>query len=94
LRRQATAVYAIKLPDGSASAWELTRDSSLVFSVAALDEDAPLLNEKEGEKDEKKPGKPEAKKERESPDLSIELETSDGIIASRPLSQFGTILPL
>lgn len=85
--------YVIKLPDDSASAWKLTRDSALVFSVAALDEDAPLLNEKEGKKDEKKPGKPESKKERESPDFSIELETSGGIIASRPLSQFGTILP-
>jgi hypothetical protein len=65
-----------------------------VFSLAALDEDAPRLNEKEGKNDEKKQeGKPESKKERESPDFTVELETADGIIASHPMSDFGTILP-
>ena len=87
-------VYSIQLPDNTASTWKLTSASALVFSFAALDEDAPRLNEKEGKKDEKKKeDKPESKKERESPEFTVELETADGIIASRPLSDFGTILP-
>jgi hypothetical protein len=87
-------VYSIQLPDNTASTWKLTSASALVFSFAALDEDAPRLNEKEGKKDEKKKeDKPESKKERESPEFTVELETADGIIVSRPLSDFGTILP-
>jgi dienelactone hydrolase len=87
-------VYSIQLPEHTASTWKLTSASALVFSLAALDEDAPLLNEKDGKKGErKKEDKPESKKEREAPEFTVELETADGIIASRPLSDFGTILP-
>jgi hypothetical protein len=35
----------------------------------------------------------ESKKERESPDFTVELGTSDGIVVSHPLTDFGTILP-
>jgi hypothetical protein len=85
-------VYAITLPDDAASAWKLNRESALVFSLAALDEDAPRLNENDAKKGEKE-NKPGAKKERESPDFTVELETADGSRASRALSDFGTILP-
>lgn len=87
-------VYSIRLPDDAAAAWKLNGDSALVLSLATLDEDAPRLGEKEGEADQKKKdSKPGAKKERESPEFTVELETADGIVASRALSDFGTILP-
>lgn len=87
-------VYSVTLPDDAAATWKLNGESALVFSLAALDEDAPRLNEKEGKTEEKKQeDKPESTKERESPDFAVELETADGIIASRPVSDFGTILP-
>ncbi len=87
-------VYSITLSEGACSAWNLTAQSSLVFSIADLDEDAPRLNEDAGKKEEKKKAdKPEPKKDRESPDFTVELETADGIRASRPLSDFGTVLP-
>ena len=83
--------YSITLPENTAAAWNLTGASALILSVAALDQDAPLLNEKEGKGAEK--AKEEPKKERESPDFAVELETADGVVASHPLSEFGTILP-
>jgi hypothetical protein len=87
-------VYAITLPDDTLSTWKLTGATNLVFSIAALDEDAPRLNQEEEDKAGKKDKpKPEPKKERESPDITAELETADGVIASRPLSDFGSILP-
>ena len=87
-------VYSITLPDNTASNWNLTGDSALVFSLAALDEDAPRLNEKEGDRQEKKKeNKPESGKERESPDFTVELETVDRVIVSHPLSDFGIVLP-
>jgi dienelactone hydrolase len=82
--------YSIQLPEHTVAAWKLTSASALVLSLAALDEDAPRLNEKE---EERKEDKLDAKKERESPEFTVELETADGIIAPRPLSDFGTILP-
>jgi len=86
--------YSITLPDDAASTWKLTGESKLVLSIAALDEDAPRLNEQDDKKDEKKKeDKSESKKERESPDFTVELETADGVRASGPLSDFGTILP-
>ena len=83
--------YSITLPEDTAATWKLTSASALVLSLAALDQDAPLLNEKEGKGAEK--AKEESKKERESPDFAVEFETADGVVASRPLSDFGTILP-
>ncbi len=83
--------YSITLPESTASAWNLTGSSALVLSLSALDEDPPLLNEKAGNKDEKT--KEKSKKERESPDFTVEFETANGIVASRPISDFGTILP-
>ncbi len=82
--------FSITLPENAASTCRLTRDSALILSLAALDEDAPVLDEKNEKKAE---DKSESKKERESPDFSVELETADGVIASRSLSDFGTVLP-
>jgi hypothetical protein len=87
-------VYSIALPDNTASDWKLTGNSALVFSLAALDEDAPRLNETVVNKDEKKnENKTESGKERESPDFTVELETVDRVVASHPLSDFGIVLP-
>lgn len=83
--------YSINLPENTVAAWNLTGATALVLSLAALDQDAPLLNEKEGKGAEK--AKEEPKKERESPDFAVELETADGVVASHPISDFGTILP-
>jgi hypothetical protein len=60
------------------------------LSMAALDEDAPLPGKK---KDEKAKKPEQKKKERESPDFTIELVTSDGTTASAPVSRFAAIPP-
>jgi hypothetical protein len=88
-------VYSVTLPDNTTANWNLTAESSLTFSIAALDEDAPLLNETEEQEGARKKEADKAgdKKERESPDFTVELETSDGVVAARPLSDFGSILP-
>jgi hypothetical protein len=86
----ATPAYAITLPDGAASKWQLGAGSTVELSVAALDEDAPLPGKKKDEK-EKKPD--ESKKERESPDFTIELVASDGAVATAPVSRFVAIPP-
>ncbi len=85
------ATYAITLPEGAASKWQFGPGSTLELSVAALDEDAPLPGKKKHEK-EKEPDKSK-KKDRESPDFTIELVTSDAVIASAPVSRFVTIPP-
>ena len=82
--------YAITLPEGAAANWKLNRDSALVLSLAALDQDAPRLNEKD---DDKKKDPPKDKKARESPDFTVELTASGGIAVARPLSLFGTVPP-
>ena len=83
--------YTITLPENISSAWKLTSASVLSLSLAALDEDAPLLNAKEDKPDEK--AKKESQKEREAPDFTIELGMADGAVVERPLSQFGPLLP-
>ncbi len=83
----ATPGYSITLPSGAAGKWQLGPHSTIEISIAALDEDAPLPGKK---KDEDK--EPETK-ERESPDFTIELVTSDGVIARAPASQFAAVPP-
>jgi hypothetical protein len=72
-------------------------DSVLTLSIAALDEEAPLLNEKdedeEGEESEPKEEEAEEEVQERAPEFTVELETSDGMVAARPSSDFGTILP-
>jgi len=84
------ADYSISLPDGTADGWGLGPASTLEISVAAMDEDAPLPGKKkdEGKKKQEKPPK-----ERESPDFTIELETSDGATVRAPASLFAAIPP-
>ncbi len=86
--------YAITLPEGILSSWNLTGDAKLVLSVAALDEDAPRLNQEEEEKaGGKKDAASEPEKERKSPEFTVELSTADGIAVSRPVTDFCPILP-
>jgi len=85
------AAYTITLPEGAAAKWRLGKVSTIELSMAALDEDAPLPGKKKDEKD-KKPDESK-KKERESPDFTIELATSDGVTASAPVSRFAAIPP-
>jgi hypothetical protein len=83
--------YAITLPEGAAAKWQLGAESTVELSIAALDEDAPLpgklKDKKEKEADKSK------KKDRESPDFTIELVTTDGLIATAPVRRFAAIPP-
>jgi dienelactone hydrolase len=82
------AAYSITLPEGAAAKWGLGRASTVELSMAALDEDAPLPG-----KSKKPSEKPSGKKDRESPDFTIELVTSDGVTATAPVSRFAAIPP-
>jgi len=84
------ATYTVTLPEGAAAKWGLGKASTLEISLAALDEDAPLPGKKE---DEKSKAADKSEKERESPDFTIELVTSDGVTASAPVSRFAAIPP-
>jgi hypothetical protein len=85
------AAYTITLPEGAAARWQLSANSIVELSVAALDEDAPLPGKKKDGK-EKESQKSE-KKERDSPDFTIELITSDGAIAAATASRFAAVPP-
>jgi len=87
----AAGAYAITLPEGAAGKWELSGRSTVELSVAALDEDAPLPGKKKDEKD-KEPDKSK-KKDRESPDFTIELVTTGGAVATAPMSRFAAVPP-
>jgi dienelactone hydrolase len=84
------ATYTVTLPEGAAAKWGLGKASTLEISLAALDEDAPLPGKKE---DEKSKVADESEKKRESPDFTIELETSDGVTASAAMSRFAAVPP-
>jgi dienelactone hydrolase len=94
------ATYTVTLPPGAAANWHLGPGSTLEFSVAPLDEDVSLpgkkkeddKNKKKNEEKKKEEDKSK-KKERESPDFTIELVTTDGVIASAPVSRFVSIPP-
>lgn len=75
--------YHVSLPEGLAA-----RSSTLELSVAAMDQDAPLLGKK---KDDKK--KDQHVQDRESPDFTIELVSKDGAIQRAPVSRFVQIPP-
>ena len=85
------ASYTITLPEGAAAKWRLGKASTVELSVAALDEDAPLPGKKKDDKS-KEPDKSK-KKERESPDFTIELAAGDGVTVSAPVSRFAAIPP-
>jgi dienelactone hydrolase len=88
--------YTITLPASAAATWHLGPSSTLELSVAPMDEDVdPPGKKKDKEKDKEKKKEKDAdkKKERESPDFTIELETSDGVTASAPVSRFMVISP-
>jgi len=87
----AAAAYTITLPEGAAGTWQLSGRSTVELSVAALDEDAPPPGKKKDEK-EKEPDKSK-KQDRESPDFTIELVTTDGAVATAPMSRFAAVPP-
>ncbi|HEV2444973.1 MAG TPA: hypothetical protein VGS58_03590 [Candidatus Sulfopaludibacter sp.] len=82
------AAYAITLPPDAAARWELGSQSAIALSVAALDEDAPLP----GKKKDSKPAS-SAKKQRESPDFTIELVAADGAVAHAEIASFASVPP-
>jgi dienelactone hydrolase len=84
--RQANApapTYSITLPDG------FRPRATLTFSLAATNEKAPPPGKKDDDKkdDQKNDTKSQAT------DFDVELRTTNGTSAQRPLSQFGTLLP-
>ena len=85
------ASYSITLPAHAAADWRLDAKSTVELSVAALDEDAPLPGTRKDDK-EKKPD-PKKKKERESPDFTIQLLASDGASVRVPASRLAAIPP-
>jgi dienelactone hydrolase len=87
------ATYAITLPPGAARNWHLNSGSTIEFSIAPLDQDAPLPGKKKEDEKEKEKESKSKKKERESPDFTIELATTDGVIVSAPVSRFISIPP-
>ncbi len=84
------AAYTITLPVGAAANWRLGARSAVDLSVAAMDEDAPLPGKK---KDDKPVDSKKKKQEREPPDFTIELETSDGAVARAVMSRFAAVPP-
>jgi len=85
----AAPAYTITLPEGAAAKWQLGAASTLELSIAALDEDAPLP----GTKSDKNKKPEESKKDRESPDFTLELVATDGAIVSAPVSLFAVMPP-
>ena len=83
--------YSMTLPEQTASSWNLATTSAFVISVAALDEDPPLLSGKEPKPDAEKKEAPD--KEREAPDFTVEFITADGVVYAQPLSRFGAMPP-
>jgi hypothetical protein len=59
------------------------------MSIAALDEDAPEHGRKKADQKEESA----KKRERESPDFTIELATTDGTVVSAPVSRFISLPP-
>jgi len=88
--KAAVPTYTITLPDGAALQWNLGADSTLELSVAALDEDAPLPGKKP---DQKKPDDSKKKKDRESPDFTVELATDKGSVGDAAISRFAAVPP-
>ncbi len=92
------ATYAITLPPGAAATWHLGPGSTLELSIAPMDEDVSLPGMKKDEEKKKEKAKEKGadkskKKERESPDFTIELVNTDGVTVSAPVSRFASIPP-
>lgn len=87
--------YTLSLPPGATTARRFSKGSTVELSIAAMDEDAPLPGKKKDDKkkDEKKGSDEAKKKDRESPDFTIELVASDGAVASARLTQFAVVPP-
>jgi dienelactone hydrolase len=93
------ATYTLTLPANAAASWHLSANSTLELSIAPMDEDVDLPGKKKDDdkdkkaEEKKKEEDKSKKKERESPDFTIELVTSDGVMVSAPVSRFMPIPP-
>jgi hypothetical protein len=84
------ATYTVDLPAGMAHDWNLSGQSALALSIAVADEKAPPPGKQPAQEDQPK------KQEKEKPDwtdFTVELQSSDGIASSLPLSNFRALLP-
>ncbi len=88
-----TASYTITLPDGAANTWRLDSASTLELSIAALDENAPLLPKKKAGKATGKNSAEDMNQLRVSPDFTLELVATDGATAACVVSRFAAIPP-
>ncbi len=77
--------YSLTLPDA------FQPPPVLTLSLAVTDEKAPLPGKQDDDKGKKDKDKNE--KIAEMTDFDVELETTDGATATRPLSRFGALLP-
>jgi drug/metabolite transporter (DMT)-like permease/dienelactone hydrolase len=98
--KKSLAVYSVTLPDGLAEQWQMSEKAKLVFSAADTDEDphqSEIKDEKKnaaaGDKEKKKDSDKEKDKKRDPIDLTLELVSGNGAIASLPLSRFLPIQP-
>jgi dienelactone hydrolase len=79
-------VYSVSLPNETSRSWRLTDETTIEFSLATLDQDAPVPPGVTSER-------AKAGADREPPDFSIELVTSDGATFTAPASRFAEIAP-
>jgi hypothetical protein len=85
------AAYAMTLPEGAAAKWQFDRATTVELSIAALDEDAPLPGKKPDQIENK--SDESGRKDRESPDFTLQLVTTDGVISTAPVSLFAAVPP-
>ncbi|MBI4907347.1 MAG: hypothetical protein HY820_27225 [Acidobacteria bacterium] len=88
---QPAASYTLRLPEDAPARWRMDANTTLEFSIAALDED-PKEPAGDNKKKKTKAGKEDQKKERESPDFTLQLITPAGS-KSLPLSRFQSVPP-
>ncbi len=88
---RAVPTYSIELPDPLGRDWRIDGNSVLSLSLAVSDADPPMDENEEA--DEKREIKKEAKSQRDTTDLSVEMQSQDGVRVSLPLSRFGVLLP-
>jgi hypothetical protein len=92
------ATYAVTLPEGLGTEWDIDVDSAVVFSLADADEEVPEPDDEdedeEVEEDEDEEQDEDEDKEEEPPDLTIEIMTRHGVSVGLPLSLFRSVTPV
>ena len=90
-RNPAVPAYLVELPESLGRNWNIDGRSVLALSLAVSEAEPPM--DEDAEAEEKKETKKELKSQPDTTDLSIELESQDGVRVSLPLSRFGALLP-